>query len=1130
MLKVLVVDDETLILEGLAEGVNWDKLKCHRPILARNGLLLKPTKLDELEESIKKAAKSIDEQNRLDILFNKSKAIIEQSNRQALIDSLIFDRISDPNRIKNALEDTCKSKYLHKIVIIQIYNYSKDLINKKDYIVQYIKYIEELLKTTEFDKSIDVLVQYEKDKILLYFSTNCSHISYEYFSQTVENLIHDLRLHLKEITPFDTAFGCSRTDRKIENLKNMYLEALEQCDAEKQNMLPVEDTDKEGLMKLLNPNFKEHIQNTDSQALMRDIDDVFQKCLDKTLSYAKGIAIELINYAIFCCGRDLLTGHIDMQKAYENIINSKDVNDTFRIVKDFIKNLCMFLNSEGISDGGVLIDRIAAYIKRNFFNDLSLESVAERFYISPGHLSRLFRKYYKTTFLNFLTKVRIENAKILLQNPRYKVYEVCTMVGFDRADGMIELDMGLISRAGWSLVDDTKSLVFSEEYMLVSRETIDNSMYRDLYFFGYGHDYKKCMRDYFQVAGNVPLIPRWALGNWWSRYWEYSQAELKELMLEFREKKVPLSVCVIDMDWHIVRDLPYSGWTGYTWNRELFPDPEQLIEWLHNQGLKTSLNLHPADGVRPHEEAYEEMARFMGLDPSAKKSVEFDITDPKFIEAYFEILHHPLEEQGIDFWWMDWQQGTETKVKGLDPLWFLNHLHFFDLGRTENKRPFVFSRWGGLGNHRYPIGFSGDTIVSWESLAFQPYFTLTAANVGYGWWSHDIGGHMGGVEDRELYTRWVQFGVFSPVFRLHSNKNPFHRRLPWQYDEEVFNITRDAMQFRHMLIPYLYTMAWKYSNEGLPVVMPMYYNHPDEDIAYQCTKQYYFGSEMIVSPFVSPTDKDTGLARQVVWLPEGDWFDFCTGEYNEGGFRRAVYGTLRDIPVFAKAGAIIPLGERSEWGGVNNPEKMTIIIFPGRDNKFCLYEDDGSTQLYKHGHYCNTEFALKWLGNSLVFDINPATGDTGLIPGQREYDLVFKSIKKPDCIRVTINGEEQITSFSYNDKKSVLELTGLKIRPEDQLSVYMSTEQNTLMEKIDLTKEKFEKALMSFNINTYVKRRIFRDLDEVIKNIGILGRGFINNKRYKIPTIDDDLKPVHVTALCEILKKQDIISLLSSEK
>ncbi|NLM10545.1 MAG: hypothetical protein GX213_07185 [Clostridiaceae bacterium] len=114
----------------------------------------------------------------------------------------------------------------------------------------------------------------------------------------------------------------------------------------------------------------------------------------------------------------------------------------------------------------------------------------------------------------------------------------------DRADGMIELDMGLISRAGWSLVDDTKSLVFSEEYMLVSRETIDNSMYRDLYFFGYGHDYKKCMRDYFQVAGNVPLIPRWALGNWWSRYWEYSQAELKELMLEFREKKSsPVGMC-----------------------------------------------------------------------------------------------------------------------------------------------------------------------------------------------------------------------------------------------------------------------------------------------------------------------------------------------------------------------------------------------------------------------------------------------------------------------------------------------------------------------------------------------------------------------------------------------------------
>src|SRR5690606_38419751 len=135
-------------------------------------------------------------------------------------------------------------------------------------------------------------------------------------------------------------------------------------------------------------------------------------------------------------------------------------------------------------------------------------------------------------------------------------------------------------------------------------------------------------------------------------------------------------------------------------------------------GLKTALNLHPAEGVHPHEEAYPAMALALGQDPAVGKPIQFNIADRAFTAAYFRYLHHPLEDQGIDFWWMDWQQGTQSATAGLDPLFWLNHLHYFDLGRDPQKRPFIFSRWPGLGGHRYPIGFSGDTIVSWESLDF----------------------------------------------------------------------------------------------------------------------------------------------------------------------------------------------------------------------------------------------------------------------------------------------------------------------------------------------------------------------------------------------------------------------------
>ncbi len=282
------------------------------------------------------------------------------------------------------------------------------------------------------------------------------------------------------------------------------------------------------------------------------------------------------------------------------------------------------------------------------------------------------------------------------------------------------------------------------------------------------------------------MLPRFALGNWWSRYHPYSAAEYLELMDRFAADNVPLSVAVLDMDWHLVDiDPKYgTGWTGYTWNRDLFPDPPAFLEELHDRGLATSLNVHPAEGVHAHEERYAEVARRMHVDPESQQPVAFDPTDRTFLQTYFEALHHPLEDEGVDFWWLDWQQGGVTRIAGLDPLWLLNHFHYLDSGR-DGRRPLTFSRYAGVGSHRYPVGFSGDTVISWASLDFQPYFTATASNVGYGWWSHDIGGHFFGVKDDELATRWVQLGVYSPILRLHSSLSPFNTKEPWRFGVEA---------------------------------------------------------------------------------------------------------------------------------------------------------------------------------------------------------------------------------------------------------------------------------------------------------------------------------------------------------
>jgi alpha-glucosidase (family GH31 glycosyl hydrolase) len=399
---------------------------------------------------------------------------------------------------------------------------------------------------------------------------------------------------------------------------------------------------------------------------------------------------------------------------------------------------------------------------------------------------------------------------------------------------------GLVSRDGWTVVDDsTRPLFDSADFSfsqgeqstwpwVILRPPGDR---QDWYFLGYGHEYRQALSDYVQVAGRIPLPPRFAFGTWWSRYWAYSDQELDDLVQGFHENDTPLDVLVIDMDWHPTFGMNFSrldqsghavGWSGYTWNNLLFPDPQMFLQHIHDEGLKVTLNMHPASGVQPWEGAYPAMARAMGIDPATKQYVPFDITNKKFASNYMSLLHHPLEDEGINFWWLDWQQEAHTSTAGVNPTWWLNYVHFTDQER-EGKRPLLFHRWGGLGNHRYQIGFSGDTISVWESLAFQPWFTATSANVAYAYWSHDIGGHMPGTVGPELYTRWVQFGAFSPILRTHTTKNPESERRIWAYPEPYSGVMRKTFQLRYALQPYIYTEARRTYDTGVAFFAPLYY-------------------------------------------------------------------------------------------------------------------------------------------------------------------------------------------------------------------------------------------------------------------------------------------------------------------
>lgn len=546
----------------------------------------------------------------------------------------------------------------------------------------------------------------------------------------------------------------------------------------------------------------------------------------------------------------------------------------------------------------------------------------------------------------------------------------------DQVDGGTELGKSILSKTGFATLEDSDTSLLLDDGSLQPKGHDS----QDFYFFGYGRDYEEALQDYFQLTGYPPLLPRFALGNWWSRFWRYTEESYLSLVNTFQAHKIPLSVAVIDMDWHVT-DVPAkygTGWTGYTWNKKLFSDPERFMKRLHEEGLKVSLNVHPADGVRAFEAAYPAVAEAMHLNTELEEVAQFDLMNEEFRAAYFGILHRQLEKEGVDFWWIDWQQGTKNKMATIDPLLLLNHYHYLD-NQKQTGSGLILSRYAGPGSHRYPLGFSGDTYITWESLEFQPYFTNSASNIGYTWWSHDIGGHMGGSKDEELLLRWLQFGVFSPVNRLHSSCSAFTSKEPWMLSKTGEEIASTWLRFRHQLLPYLYTMNVLTHEKGQALLRPMYYLYPNEEASYHVPNQYFFGDQLMVAPITEHTDATYQSAKVKVWFPKGIWYDFFTDVAYKGDIEMPIFRKKDTMPVFAKAGAIIPMDADGCKFGVDLPAAMTWHIFPGPSNQFQLVEDDGDRRVV-------TSLEVDW-ENALV-KLRLA-GDLSILPENRTHQLIF---------------------------------------------------------------------------------------------------------------------------------------------
>ena len=580
-----------------------------------------------------------------------------------------------------------------------------------------------------------------------------------------------------------------------------------------------------------------------------------------------------------------------------------------------------------------------------------------------------------------------------------------------------ELENGLLSRAGWSIIDESPlarrgdgstTFAFDKQVDGIDwvAEPVDKQAI-DWYFLGYGHQYKKALGDFIKVAGRQPMPPLYVLGYWYSKYQRYTSDEFMEIVNDVKRFNIPMDVMIFDMDWHT------QGWTGWTWDRTAIPDPEGLIDWMHQHGLKVSLNLHPADGVDDDEDFFNDLREDMGLDKQTKR-VPWNLSDGRFYHNMFKHIIRARERQGVDFWWLDWQQNLTSKyVDGLGETFWCNHVFYNDMRLNRpNHRPLIFHRWGGLGSHRYPIGFSGDSFTTYGTLAWQPYFTATASNVGFGYWGHDLGGHQQtGGNDPEIYLRWMQFGVFTPIFRTHAtNWEGIERRI-WKYSN--FPSLLETVKLRYALMPYIYTAARQAYDTGVSLCRPLYYEWPEANNAYLFEDEYMFGDDILVAPVVTKPEKDGTTARRT-WLPEGRWFDVCRNKVVEGNRTFTDRYAMEEIPYFFRAGSVI-VNNPPMMNLSTRPDRLILKVVPGGNGRTLLYEDEGDTEGYKQGAYTTTTISHD--GNTLT--ILPREGKFAGMPESRSYTVEFLAVNRPNA--VVINGSQVAESeWKYDAQRRLL--------------------------------------------------------------------------------------------------------------
>ena len=566
-------------------------------------------------------------------------------------------------------------------------------------------------------------------------------------------------------------------------------------------------------------------------------------------------------------------------------------------------------------------------------------------------------------------------------------------VSIDGVDNITYSNKGLYSTDGFVSIDDSNSLIVK-----------DNTFYKrpnkelDIYLFMYKRNFGLVYRDYFILTNKPYMIPRYMFGNIWNKDVYYTQDNVISLIQKFNKKNIPINAIILGNGWHSKNDYIH----GLSWNTELFVDYNSFINYLKEKNVYLGVTINPVV-VSKLEKGFQEFSKLINADP--EKDVELNPYDKNMMDAYLKVFIEPLYNNGVSNLLIDYN------TKNINTLRAFNSIHSEYFKEKGLKNP-IISRNGLIGTHAINTIYTGRTIVSWSVLNDIPEYIISACNNGLSYISTDIGGFYGGIEDDELYRRYVEFGTFSPILRLSSEGSHYYKREPWMWDLNTLNVVKYYLRLRAMLIPYLYSESYYYSETGIPMIRPVYYSYPEIYDEPEYKNEYYFGKSLFVSPITKQKDEVMNRTIQRVFLPKGIWYDFKTGIKYTGNKRYITFYKDEDYPVFATQGSIIPLAVLNEddLNNTKNPDNFEIHIFPGKSNSYMIYEDDGIT--ISNDKYVKTIIDYNYMSNNYTVIIKEEVKDSSLIPSVRTFTIRFRNTRNPNEVTVYL-GEDKLEEFEH---------------------------------------------------------------------------------------------------------------------